>query len=93
MRITFDETKRQKTLAERGLDFADAAKVFAGFHLTRSDDRFAYGEDRLITVGLLDGAVVILVWTERPDGRRIISMRKADRDERRGYEERADRSG
>jgi hypothetical protein len=33
MRITFDQVKRDKTLAERGLDFADAELVFAGVTL------------------------------------------------------------
>jgi hypothetical protein len=34
MRITFDPSKRARTLAERGLDFADAALIFAGLHAT-----------------------------------------------------------
>ena len=33
MRVTFDSAKREKTLAERGLDFADAALVFADRHV------------------------------------------------------------
>ena len=60
------------------MDFADASKVFAGPHFEDIDDRFDYDEDRYITVGLLDGTVVIMVWTPRDDGRRIISMRKAN---------------
>jgi len=39
MRITFDPAKRDKTLAERGLDFADAALVFAGITLEVEDTR------------------------------------------------------
>ncbi len=39
MAITWDEAKRAKTLAERGLDFADATKVLAGDRYTRTDDR------------------------------------------------------
>jgi uncharacterized protein len=39
MVITWDEAKRAKTLAERGVDFADAEKVFAGIHFDRIDDR------------------------------------------------------
>ena len=78
MRITFDRTKRDRTLAERGLDFRRAAEVFDGLHLTRTDDRRDYSEPRFITAGWLDGRIVILVWTPRGRARRIISMRKAN---------------
>ena len=39
MIIEFDTVKREKTLLERGLDFADADKVFAGLHFIARDDR------------------------------------------------------
>jgi hypothetical protein len=93
MKVSYDTAKRERTLAERGLDFEDAPAVFAGFHLTRRDDRKDYGEAREITTGLLGGEVVVLVWTERKDSRRIISMRKAHKDERERYHEELDRSG
>nr|WP_314526371.1 BrnT family toxin [uncultured Brevundimonas sp.] len=44
MRLTFDPSKRERTLAERGLDFAQAAIVFEGDHLTFEDDRQDSGE-------------------------------------------------
>jgi hypothetical protein len=77
VRITFDPAKRERTLAERGLDFADAAKVFAGVHTVVPDDRRDYGEARFITAGFLDGRLVVMVWTPRGTARRIISMRHA----------------
>ena len=61
MRITYDTIKRNKTLIERGLDFADAAAVFAGYHFTAEDSRQDYGEVRLISVGLLQGRMIVLV--------------------------------
>jgi uncharacterized DUF497 family protein len=78
MQITFDSAKREKTLAERGVDFADADQVFAGRHFTAEDDRLDYGEVRFITVGLLHGRMIVMVWTPRGAARRIISMRKAN---------------
>lgn len=93
MRITYDPAKRARTLEERGLDFRDAAKVFSGFHLSKADLRRDYGEERRIGIGSLDGVAVVLVWTDRKDGRRIISMRKADKDEREEYLRQVDRSG
>ncbi|WP_066701061.1 BrnT family toxin [Sphingobium amiense] len=86
MKISFDPAKREKTLAERGLDFADAARIFAGRILTALDDRIDYGEDRYITYGYLDDRAVILVWAPRHRSRRIISMRYANDRERQFYE-------
>ena len=51
MRIEFDTEKRDKTLLERGLDFACAGEVFAGVTVTFEDARQNYGEVRFITVG------------------------------------------
>jgi uncharacterized protein len=75
--ISFDPGKRAETLKHRGLDFADAGMVFAGRTVTVQDERRAYGEDRFITAGHLDGRCVVLVWTPRGEARRIISMRYA----------------
>ena len=85
MQITYGIAKRNKTLIERGLDFADAATVFAGCHLTAEDLRQNYGEVRFISVGLLQGRMVVLVWTPRGADRRIISMRKANEREQALY--------
>ena len=78
MRLTFDSAKREKTLVERGLDFVRARDVFEGVTVTTEDNRLDYGEHRRVTVGYLDGRVVVVVWTPRGQARRIISMRKAN---------------
>ncbi len=78
MELGFDQDKRDKTLLERGLDFARASEVFEGIHFTGHDSRVNYEEDRFITVGWLDARLVVLVWTPRGEVRRIISMRKAN---------------
>ena len=85
MQIEFDSTKRDKTLAERGLDFVRAEEVFSGLHFTGQDTRQDYDEDRFITVGLLDARLVVLIWTPRGEVRRIISMRKANDREKAFY--------
>ena len=90
MAITFDPPKREKTLAERGLDFRDADKVFADAHLTIEDDRKDYGEARRITVGRLVGRLVVVVWTPRGDDHHVISMRKANAREQKAYGPRLD---
>lgn len=90
MRLTFDPAKRDITLAERGLDFASAERVFAGVTFDREDDRKDYGEARVITVGRLNGRMVVVVWTQRGDARHVISMRKANDREQIRYESRLD---
>ncbi len=77
MKVTFDPAKRESALATRGLDFADAWKVFEGDYAEIEDDRRDYGEQRYITAGYLNGRMVVIVWTPRGDARRIISMRYA----------------
>lgn len=78
MEISFDPVKRRTTLRERGLDFADAGKVFAGPKFEAEDERFAYPERRYSTIGLLNERMVVIIWAEADGGRRIISMRKAN---------------
>jgi uncharacterized DUF497 family protein len=86
--ITFDPKKRAETLKHRGLDFVDAAKVFAGRTATRRDDRKDYCEPRYISAGYLRGRFVVLVWTPRGDARHVISMRHGhDKEEARWREE------
>jgi uncharacterized protein len=72
MPITWDEAKRQRTLKERELDFADAELVFAGRSMTLPNERHDCAEPRFITVGWLHGRFVVIVWTPRNGSRRII---------------------
>ena len=88
MEITFDSVKRSRTLAERGLDFADAAEVFAGLTVDIVDMRKAYGEERVVSVGLLRGRMVVIGWTARDGSRRVFSMRKANEREQERYGQR-----
>ena len=84
MQITYDPAKRDKTLAERGLDFADAEIVFAGVTLEIEDTRKNYGETRIICFGLLEDRMVVIGYTPRGTDRHIFSMRKAnDREQTR----------
>jgi uncharacterized DUF497 family protein len=76
--ITFDLAKREKTLTDRGLDFADAAIVFAGVTLDIEDARKEYGETRVICYGLLEGRMVVVGYTPRGADRHVFSMRKAN---------------
>ena len=84
----WDETKSQENLAKHGLSFDDADIVFSGPCVTFEDDRFDYGEPRFITLGHLEGHVVVVAHTPRGEHTRIISMRKGNRREEKAYQER-----
>ena len=77
IRVVWSAEKRQRNRTEHGLDFADTVAVFEGPTFTFEDDRFAYGEIRLVTLGLLAGFPVSIAHTGNSHEIRIISFRKA----------------
>ncbi len=84
MRITYDPAKREWTLANRGLDFEDAAHVFAWLTAEVEDKRNDYGETRIICFGVLRSRLVVIGYTPRGAVRHVFSMRKAnDREQAR----------
>ena len=83
--VTWDEAKRRSNLKHHGLDFVGCERVFDAPVMTRDDDRLAYGEHRINLIGILDGYVVHLTYTERETGLHAISLRKATKHEARNY--------
>ena len=86
MRYTFDPEKRAANLKKHGYDFEDAPQVIESGHtVTFEDRRFAYDEQRFITLGMLRGEVVVITTAETDEEIRLISMRKAERNEQEIY--------
>jgi hypothetical protein len=85
MEFTWDEEKRRANIIHHGFDFMDAKETFKGFTFTFEDDRFDYGEERFITLGLLKGTVVVIAHTEKGNEIRLISIRKATKYEQEIY--------
>jgi len=83
--FTWAEKRRKLNLAKHGIDFADAPAIFDGPLVTVEDTREHYGEPRYIALGLLQDTVVLLVYADRDDEIRIISIRKALRHEARFF--------
>ena len=79
MCITSDPAKREKTLADRGLDFNDAMAVFDGLTVEVEDTRKDYGEKRIICYGLLAGRLAVIGYTPRGKVRHIFSGRQGKR--------------
>jgi len=90
--ISFDPAKRARTLRERGLDFRDAAFVFAGETFTFADQRRDYGETRNITVGFLAGRMIVVGWVPRGRIRHVFSIRKANEREIKAYRQQFEKS-
>ena len=85
MEFTWSERKRALNLKVHGIDFVDAPSVFDGLTYTFEDDRFSYGEQRFITLGLLAGVPVSIAHTENDHEIRVISFRKATNREAQIY--------
>lgn len=88
MRFEWDERKNQINLAKHGFDFADAYLLFNMPMVVEIDERENYGEERYIGIGLLQGRVVVVIYTEPDENTtRIISLRKVLSYEHRYYEQ------
>jgi uncharacterized DUF497 family protein len=87
MRFEWDEAKRRSNLRDHEIDFAavEKEKIFAGETVTRLDDRVEYGERRFLTLGLLKGEVVAIIHTETNEVVRLMSVRKASKNEENIY--------
>ncbi|OYW81618.1 MAG: hypothetical protein B7Z26_04850 [Asticcacaulis sp. 32-58-5] len=86
MRFQWNETKRQAVIKERQVDILYAALIFEGDVLTRVDDRKDYGEERLISMGMVDEEVFVVVYTLRDDEIRLITAWKGGRLEQEQYQ-------
>ncbi len=87
MEIEWDNDKRDWTLRERGLDFADVASIDWETALTVEDVRGDYRETRYVTMAPIHGRLCVVAWCYRGDALRVISLRKANKRERRIYDE------
>lgn len=88
MRFEWDDEKEQKNIIKHGIDFDTAAVVFQDINrLEFYDEKHSIDEDRYITIGLINGEayIVMVVYTERDEAIRLISARKATKQERRMY--------
>ena len=83
--VTYDPAKRRSNKRKHKIDLADCEAAFDAPMLTREDASQDYGEQRLISLGWLQGRVVVLVWIDREDGPRLISCREANPHEQEAY--------
>lgn len=83
----WDEAKNRENLRKHGISFGRAVEIFNGPILSIPDDRYDYGEEREMTFGMTGNLVILaVVHTDRDNVTRIISARRADKDEQREFE-------
>lgn len=87
VRIEFDPAKSARNVATRGLPFEKAAGFDWETALVVEDDRRDYGESRFRALGMIEGALHAMAFTPRRAGIRVISLRRANRRERKLYEQ------
>jgi uncharacterized protein len=85
LNIEWDERKRCANIRKHKLDFHDAILVLGDDHLLL-DGRSVGDEIRFRAIGFVRENLVAVIYTERGDAIRVISMRKARDDERRAYQ-------
>lgn len=86
MQFEWDEQKNALNIQKHGIDFNDVPNMFDHELLEEIDDRYDYGEERLIAIGVLRRMIAVVVYVERRgDVIRIISARRANRHERQKY--------
>ncbi|MCF6199808.1 MAG: BrnT family toxin [Hyphomicrobiaceae bacterium] len=83
----WDEDKNRKNIANHGISFEMARRIFESPVFTREDDVLDYEEIREISIGMIDGmAVLVVIHTDRNERTRLISARPATSRERKRYE-------
>jgi uncharacterized DUF497 family protein len=87
VRIEYDPAKDDINQAKHGVSLLAAASFDWDTALEREDDRFDYGEIRFVAIGLIDTGLYVLVFTEGSDDDavRVISLRPAEKHEKRYY--------
>ena len=86
MEFEWDESKNKTNQAKHGISFEEAAEVFDYPMYETVDTRADYGETRYIGIGRNQYFVILtLVYTEQGEAIRIISARRATKEERKLY--------
>ena len=84
--MRWDETKRRRVIAERGVDMLYASLIFEGVVLTKVDNRRDYGEVREISVGMVGDECFVVVHTHVDNQMRLVTAWKGGRRTREQYE-------
>ena len=82
----WDENKRDANLQKHGIDFIDAIQTFKDLNRIEAKT-IRKNEERYKTIGIVNSVALLVVYTLRNGKKRIISARRASKEERNAYEE------
>ena len=85
MKFEWDAAKNAANATKHAVSFDVATRIFDGPVLEGPDERYDYGEERIVAIGMLDDVEVTVVYTVRGEARRIISARRSHHRERKAY--------
>ena len=87
MSFEWNDNKNEANIQRHGIDFHDAHLIFQHPMLVMTDTRKNYGEIRLVGLGILFEIVIVIIFTKRANTIRVISIRRANKNERKVYKE------
>ena len=85
MEFEWDNEKNNSNIEKHGIDFTDAVAIFDNPVLEFEDDRKDYGEKRFFGIGIVKDLEISVAYTKRKNNIRMISARRARKDERQKY--------
>lgn len=85
-KFEWDDNKLKFNIEKHGIDFVDAIQIFSDINRIESNVMHESGEERHITIGMVNGVILLVVYTLRGKIIRLISARKASKNERKCYE-------
>ena len=85
MEIEWDKNKAASNLIKHKIDFEDAKNIFLDPNRIEREDKRDYDETRIQVIGIVNQVVLFVVYTKRNGKNRIISARRANKNEQRQY--------
>jgi uncharacterized DUF497 family protein len=85
MEIEWDNNKAASNLIKHKINFEDAKNIFLDPNRLEREDKRDYNETRIQVIGIVNQVVLLVVYTKRNGRYRIISARRANKNERRQY--------
>jgi uncharacterized DUF497 family protein len=85
-KFEWDDNKQKINIEKHGIDFVDAVAIFSDINRIEKTIMHESGEERYITIGVVNDVVLLVVYTLRGESIRLISARRASKNERKYYQ-------
>ncbi|ACK66449.1 protein of unknown function DUF497 [Rippkaea orientalis PCC 8801] len=85
MEIEWNNDKAASNVIKHNIDFEDAKNIFLAPNRLEREDKRNYNETRIQVIGIVNQVVLFVVYPKRENRYRIISARRANKNERQQY--------